>query len=54
MLVPIWVPNNGDDCLAVLSTEARTDRDKGPGGPRPGTGATLPLRTFDYGGFNRP
>jgi hypothetical protein len=47
VLSPIRVPTTRKDRLEVLSTEARTVRDIGPDGPRPGIGAT-PLLTSGW------
>jgi hypothetical protein len=42
----IWAPNTGTDRLTVLSAEAPMVNDPRLDGPRPGAGATTPLRTF--------
>jgi hypothetical protein len=44
VLAPIRAPNTRKDRLVVLSAEARMVRGTGPDGPRPGAGATPPLR----------
>jgi hypothetical protein len=39
------VPNTQQEPAAMLSAQARTVRDQGPDGPRPGAGAKVPCLT---------
>jgi hypothetical protein len=48
VLASIWVPNTGMDHLAVLSAETQTVRGTRSDSPRPGAGASPPLRTSEW------